>query len=292
MLFLVFVNDLLSKMKSECLAYADDIKIFRRISNHQDCEALQSDIKTIVEWCDENSMSLNTKKCQVITFSKNSKNIINYDYTIRGVVVDRVKVVRDLGVMFDSVLSFRPHYDHICNKANRLLSFILRNAKPFKDPQSLLILYYSLVRSILEYCSSVWSPIYNTHIDRIESVQRRFVRVLSARCGLRRKLPNYNGRLAHFHMKSLERRRWVADLSALHKIANGSFDIRLLDQLNFKIPTRSVRTPQLFSIPSSNNNVSENNPLSRMCNQYNAICHKVDLFLSSYKEFRNHLYKL
>lgn len=62
LMFLIFVNDLLGVIKSECLAYADDIKLFKRISDRSDCDTLQTDIDTIVDWCSRNRMSLNIKK--------------------------------------------------------------------------------------------------------------------------------------------------------------------------------------------------------------------------------------
>ncbi|XP_045485797.1 uncharacterized protein LOC123689510 [Pieris rapae] len=62
-------------------------------------------------------------------------------------------------------------------------------------------------------------------------------------------------------MVSLERRRWVSDLCTLHKIANGSSDTCLLERLEIKVPTRSVRIQELFVIPMTDNNVSQNAPL-------------------------------
>lgn len=169
-----------------------------------------------------------------------------------------------------------------------MLSFVLRTAKPFRQTKSLIILYCSLVRSLVEYCSSVWSPIYKTHIDRIEAIQRRFVRALCSKLGLRRKILEYVDRLQKFSLATLERRRWMSDLCTLHKIVQCSIDAQLIEHLDIKIPTRSVRVPQLFSIPSTNNNVSQNNPLHRMCKSYNAICSHVDIFhdkLNAFKTF-------
>jgi len=55
------------------------------------------------------------------------------------------------------------------------IGFIKRRYKEFNDPHTTNLLFTSLVRPKLEYCSSVWSPQYQVHIDRIESVQKQFL---------------------------------------------------------------------------------------------------------------------
>jgi hypothetical protein len=46
----------------------------------------------------------------------------------------------------------------------------------FKDPYTIKTLYVSLVRPKFEYASCVWRPFYDTHIDIIERMQKKFVR--------------------------------------------------------------------------------------------------------------------
>ena len=70
------------------------------------------------------------------------------------------------------------------SKASRMLGFVYRTTKSFKDNTVLLTLYKSLVRSRLEYCSSIWSPSQQYLIDKIERVQKRLVRWLCYRDGL------------------------------------------------------------------------------------------------------------
>jgi hypothetical protein len=57
-----------------------------------------------------------------------------------------------------------------------MLGFVLRQASEFSNLQAMMVLYSSFVRSVLEYGSCVWSPYYITHINRLEKVQRKFVK--------------------------------------------------------------------------------------------------------------------
>lgn len=51
LLFALFINDLPRLKKSNILLYADDLKIFTKISIFNDAIVLQNDINTIVTWC-------------------------------------------------------------------------------------------------------------------------------------------------------------------------------------------------------------------------------------------------
>jgi hypothetical protein len=57
-----------------------------------------------------------------------------------------------------------------------MLVFVKRLSCEFRDPYTLKTLYVSLVRRKLEYASCVWRSFYGAHINRIERVQKKFLR--------------------------------------------------------------------------------------------------------------------
>ena len=142
-------------LNCNCLAYADDLKLYCRITDHNDSVKLQNDLNILQKWCVNNRMMLNVKKCQTITFT-NKTNYVKFDYHIEGTVLNRVSVIRDLGVVFDTSLTFRDHIDSIVTKAKKMLGFIFRMSKPFRKNGSVMLLFNALVRSSLEYCSTIW----------------------------------------------------------------------------------------------------------------------------------------
>jgi len=62
--------------------------------------------------------------------------------------------VKDLDVWFDAKLSFKEHINDKINKAYVMLGLIKRNFKYLT-----ILLYNNMVRSHLNYCSSVWAPL-------------------------------------------------------------------------------------------------------------------------------------
>ncbi|XP_072392460.1 ubiquinone biosynthesis monooxygenase COQ6, mitochondrial-like [Diabrotica undecimpunctata] len=65
--FLIFVNSIPKSLKfSSSLIYADDLKLFRTVHTSNDCQLLQKDLISVIEWFRDNNMVLNIKKCRVI----------------------------------------------------------------------------------------------------------------------------------------------------------------------------------------------------------------------------------
>ena len=75
-------------------------------------------------------------------------------------LLERVTSVSDLGVIYDSNLSFQYHIDFICNKSSKVLSSIMRHSKYFLKSESFILLYNSYVRSCLTYASQVCNLIH------------------------------------------------------------------------------------------------------------------------------------
>lgn len=75
----------------------------------------------------------------------------------------KVNVIKDLGVHFESDLSFKLNHNLVMNKAFKILGFVSRNTQNFKNIICLKTLYYSLVRSSLEFGSLVWSQNLSTY---------------------------------------------------------------------------------------------------------------------------------
>lgn len=166
----------------------------------------------------------------------------------------------------------------------------MRNSKHFRNPLSVILLYNSYVRSKLEYCSTVWCPDYNVHIDRVEKVQKKLLRSLSYRFRPPRITKSYTEKLKYFHLETLSNRRTHLDLSYLHKLVNNKIDSpKLLNRLNFNIPRRLPRYPcGLFTNKLCRTRLGRNSPVFRLSRLYNDVTKKlpeIDLNCQSLPRF-------
>ena len=95
------------------------------------------------------------------------------------ILLERGNKVLDLGVWFDEKLSFSEHIQTKINKAYTMLGIIKRNFKHLTVP-TFVMLYNSMVRSHLDYCSSVWAPYKKGDIEALEKVQKKATKILPA----------------------------------------------------------------------------------------------------------------
>ncbi len=81
---------------------------------------------------------------------------------------------KDLGVLFDSSLTFSKHIGSIANKATKVVG-VIRRSFDHMDEQMFKVLYKSMVRPPPPppYANIVWSPYLKKDIDKLEKVQRR-----------------------------------------------------------------------------------------------------------------------
>jgi ribonuclease P/MRP protein subunit RPP40 len=120
LLFNIFINDLVDDLDLPHLLFADDMKIYLTIDSVHDAFQLQGCIEEISRRCKLNNLVLNHLKGSIVTFTRKTKPLL-FDYKFNGSILSRRKSIRDLGVIFDSKLSFSDHIRTIAGTAFRTL---------------------------------------------------------------------------------------------------------------------------------------------------------------------------
>lgn len=107
---------------------------------------------------------------------------------IDNCIVKSSKSARFLGVIFDYKLSFNQHIAWIqkkCNKAINIVKFLC-GIWWGAHPDTLLTIYKSFVRSIIDYCIFVYFPKRKEAIQKLERIQFAAIRTA---LGLRKSTP-------------------------------------------------------------------------------------------------------
>jgi len=137
------------------------------------------------------------------------------NYVINNIRLEEVEEIKDLGVTYDSLLSFVKHISEKENTAYMMLGLIKRNFEHISR-NCFVTLYKSLVRSHLEYANSVWYPKRKIDVDKLECVQKRATELIPE---LSKK--SYCDRLKALKLPTLKYRLYRGDMIELFQIING-----------------------------------------------------------------------
>ncbi|GBN56344.1 hypothetical protein AVEN_11434-1 [Araneus ventricosus] len=278
---------------SECLLFADDLKLFSSMNSNLDAVLLQSDLDCLFKWCTVNKLHLNIEKCSILSYTRKSQPL-NHVYKINDLVLSRSDSVTDLGIIFDTKLDFSQHINSMVSKAYRRLGILKRKTKEFSSEIALKVLYYAHVRSSLEYCSIIWDPIYRNKIEIIERIQNNFLRyLLYKKNGIYLQDVSSSYLRDMFNIPSLCSRRDVSCVLFFYKVINGSIDCSdILSAINFAVPARSLRNQGSFPNVYSRFKYIDRFSLYKFYKTFNKISGELDIYHMSPTVFKSNCFQL
>ena len=170
LLFVLFINDVFSCISNGSIIalYADDTKIWREIKCFNDHFVLQNDIEKLLRWSLENKMRFHPSKCKALTVTL-QRNVLDnlpfnhYHYMLGESFIEYEEFQRDLGVIIHSKLLWAYHANNLTSIARSKLGLLMRTChftvilRSFNKRQK-RSLYLTIVRSLFEHCSVIWSP--------------------------------------------------------------------------------------------------------------------------------------
>jgi len=192
--------------------FADDSKIYAEITDIADIVQLQAALDRMVQWAKTWQLMLSIDKCCVLHIGQHqpaSSSVLSslHTYTVSGHLLPVVTHCRDLGVIVANNCHPRFHVNAIVAEASQRANAILRCFQS-RDPCALLRTFKVYVLPILEYVTTVWSPVQKRDTEAIDKMQRRFTKRLAGLGDY-----SYSERL-----QSLELRRIHNDLTLTYQI--------------------------------------------------------------------------
>lgn len=203
-----------------CKVFADDTKIYRKVSNSEGKNEVQEAIDKMVRWAEHWGLPLSYEKTVVLHLGKNNPK---YSYCIGQSEIRIADSVRDLGFILRPDLSLKEHAQQIAQKANWKIFNLFKSLK-IRDKAAWMKIYKTYLRPIIEFGPSILNN--DPSISKIlEAVQNSFSRKLYYRT----LVTNYNEipaaieRNRVLDLDTLKHRRDIADIKMISKIlANDS----------------------------------------------------------------------
>jgi hypothetical protein len=152
--------------------YADDTSLIFPLWRTGQNEHIEQEHKNLLHWSELHDLKMNVAKCKALTFRKP-----NAHQEINLLNISEVNALNILGIIFNKKCSWTDHIDHLVKKCSRLL-FAFRLIRGKLGSDTLKRIYYSLVRSLIDYCAPVYVGLSATDANRLERIQSRFHRII------------------------------------------------------------------------------------------------------------------
>ena len=167
-------------LNAKVVSFADDRRLYSKISYVEDCDSLQSDLNCVYDWAKTNNMVFNSQKFKYLSFSTNisiTSDYVNAYVSPNFYVIDYVNNLKDLGLIMSSNCSFEQYIIELCKRCTGLCGWILRR-------------------------SQLWSPTKIHEIIMIEKIQKAFTKHIKGFSSF-----SYQERLSNLKIYSFQCRR-------------------------------------------------------------------------------------
>ena len=179
-LYLIYVNELphISDLFSTCL-FADDTTLIFENNNKNDLiTSCNTGIKIFYMWCCANRLSVNISKTKVMLYSNTLFPSDISEIYINNTIIEYASNVRFLGLIIDDKLKFKNHIDLIAEKISKNAG-VLYKLSQIVPHQTLISVYRSFVECYLNYCTIIFGNAYQCHIRRLETSQKKCIRIIA-----------------------------------------------------------------------------------------------------------------
>ena len=171
------INDLpTNKMKTDATLFADDSCLFTSGRNlNSIVNKMQDSLNKLVQWCNLNGFKISMNKTVAVLFTRR-RDRIDRILKINGESVKIENKAKFLGIIFDSQLNWNSHVSYIVDKCKKRLNLLYGrypeiNGEPTK--KTLLMIYRSLIRSILDYGAVALDSMSESNKKKLDVIQMK-----------------------------------------------------------------------------------------------------------------------
>ena len=144
-----------SDVKARVIKYADDITLILPVYKNafDDMSLPNAEVSSFKDWCKNHGMSINFSKTKVLNVNFSHNPLLPLP------LFDNVCVLKVLGLYFNAKLTWLDHFNFVTKKASPRL-YILRILKPILNHDNLVIVFYALIQSIMDYASPLFLNVH------------------------------------------------------------------------------------------------------------------------------------
>ncbi|MCP3667573.1 MAG: reverse transcriptase family protein [Gammaproteobacteria bacterium] len=177
-LFSAYVDSVLDfplSQNSRIISFSEDLILIKPIFSDRDCEDLQDDIDSLVTSYGSKLLKINPVKSKFILFTlENNQDSIQLSTALKimDTIIERVPVLKYLGVFLDPKLSFGTHTERQAVKAKRAISALYRSLGKWTNKEIFKEVYTKKILPLYLYALPLVAPSSAYHCGLLEKVNR------------------------------------------------------------------------------------------------------------------------
>lgn len=183
-LFLVSINDIFVNIDRPVQAslFADDLVVYVRGINVKSLmDVTQRTLDKLEAWCSTTGFKFSKDKTKCILFDRSRYQNPSSTLRLFSGPLEFVHHTKYLGVMFDSKLNWKMHFDHLkqnCTKALSILR-VLSHHSWGADISSLLKIHQSMIRSRIDYGLQATSSARRSYLRKVQTIENQSLRIIT-----------------------------------------------------------------------------------------------------------------
>ncbi|KAJ0169265.1 hypothetical protein K1T71_015149 [Dendrolimus kikuchii] len=186
LLFSIFINTISKNLSSSYHLYADDLQIYTQAPKdtlHDAIKVINDDLNRIHNWSTSHGLSVNPGKTQAIIIgSSRTMSQIDFellpDVMFHNSYIPISDQVKNLGVIIDKELCWRPHITELSRKIFASYAS-LRRLKKFLPTATKISLVQAIILPILDYADACYLNITQEQLIKLERLQNVYIQCKS-----------------------------------------------------------------------------------------------------------------
>lgn len=178
-LFLLYINDIVKVTDyGKILLFADDTVLIIKCENIESALAkVNHDLEKLYEWLNVNKLKLNIEKTKYMIISQKGNKCMNTVVKIGIQTIDKVELIKYLGVIIDSGVSMENQIDNVIKKVASKINFLNRIKKKLTFETKKTI-YNSIILPHFDFCSTLYINCKKEQVNAMQVLQNRAMRII------------------------------------------------------------------------------------------------------------------
>ena len=177
LLFILYINDLPLASLFSSTPFADDTMADKNLDTLE--KRVNSELKLIDDWLQNNKLSLNYSKTCYLLFSKHLHISVNFKFSVHmnHSKIEKSNSVKCLGLLNDDKLNWSAQAQYLSLQLAKCCS-MLYQARGYETEQTLIMLYHSCACSRIGYGITAWGTAADKYLKEIETKLNDLVRTI------------------------------------------------------------------------------------------------------------------